>query len=253
MTGQRSTADRPLIECARSAACFFCGLTVLLGALPWLVYGISDNLSYNKYVGKVIEVSEFAPASNIFIDGIPASIAEGTYEYFTKSGGRRQGTFTVFEDNREKYTVGSDYVVYTHEGWSGDVSEYSAGQAMRQNIIYPLIFIIPALIAALSGAAKSGGLSGVTPARETFPKGFYFSLAASLVSGAAAVYVLFIWENNAVYFAGLAEAFARIEAAALCVIALIAEIIVWAASIHREKNRIIGSEGESPENAVHTG
>ncbi|MDE7294370.1 MAG: hypothetical protein K2N72_08095 [Oscillospiraceae bacterium] len=232
MTEQRSTADRSFIECAKSALCFFCGLTVLLGALPWLVYGISDNLSYNKYVGKVIEVSEFAPARNIFIDSVPASIAEGKYEYYTKSGGRRQGSFIVFEDNKEKYAVGSDYVVYTHEGWSGDVPEYSAKSDMRQNIIFPLIFIIPALIAAFIGAAKSGGFFGVLTVREMFPKGFIFSLSASLLSGAVMVYVLFIRENNAGYFAGLAEAFAQIEAIALCVIALIAEIIIWSVSIY---------------------
>lgn len=234
------------IKSAKSAACFFCALTVLLGAWHWLVYGIVDNLGYHKYTGNVIKISEYkyAPERNICIGSGPASIVHGQYEYFTKSGYRRQGSFTVIDESKEKYTVGSEYVVYTHNGRSGDFSEYSAKSAMRQNIIFPLIFIIPALTAAIIGTAKAGGFSGLAAVRERFPKSFYFSLAASMLSGAVMVYTRFIFEDNS---------FAPIKAAALCLIAGIAEIIVWAASIHREKNRIIGSEGESPENAVHTG
>ena len=250
MTEHRSTADRSFIKCAKSAACFFCALTVLLGAWHWFVYGIVDNLGYHKYTGKVIKISEYeyAPERNICIGSGPANIVYGQYEYFTKSGCRQQGSFTIIDESKEKYTVGSEYVVYTHNGRSGDVSEYSAKQTMRQNIIFPLILIIPALTAALTGAAKAGGffglLSVLITAREMFPKSFYFSLAASLLSGAVTVYTRFIFEDNS---------FVQIKATALCLIAIIAEIIVWAASIHREKNMIIGSEGESPENAVHTG
>lgn len=230
------------IRSAKSAACFFCALDLLLGVLPWLVYGISDNLSYNKYIGSVTAVSDFVPAKNVFIDGEPANIAEGEYEYFTESGDRRQGSFTVFEDSKDKYTVGSDYIIYTHEGRSGDVSEYSAKTAMQENIIYPLIFIIPALITAIFGAAKTDSFSRV---RENFRGSFYFSLTAPLLSCAAMVYVLFIWENHAVYFAGIAEFSVKLEAAVLCFALLIAEITVWSVSIRREEKKIGVQQGVS--------
>lgn len=70
-----------------------------------------------------------------------------------------------------------------------------------------------------------------------YPKSVVFSCIMSLLSAWEAVYNLFIYEA-AGFMAGLAEAFAQLGAIAFCFLAVIAEIIVWAAAIHREKKRI---------------
>lgn len=221
---------------ARAAACFFCAVTVLLGSVPHLVRGIFDNLGYNRYEGRVTYISEFTPAANMFVNGVPINTAEGGYEYFTENGAGRTGSFTVYEWEQDEYFPGSEYAVYTHNEWSGDISEASARSRMTDNIVFPLIFVIPALIAAAAGAVRARGV-GIIFMKDVFPKSFAFSVVSSLLAGAATVYAVFIFEGGT-FLGGLEEAFANIEAAAFCFIVFIAEIIVWSSSVRRERKKL---------------
>lgn len=224
-------------RCAGCAVVFFCAVTVIMGALPWLVYGVIDNLSYHRYVGTVIAISELVP-SNITVDGRVINNAEAAYEYRLDSGEVRRDTFRVYDWDADgipdEYAVGDEYILYTHDGYSGDMSESWARGNMTDNILYPLIFIIPAVIAAAAGGAKTKGLSLIW---YVYPKSVVFSCIMSLLSAWEAVYNLFIFEADG-FLSGLAEAFAQLGAIAFCFLAVIAEIIVWATAIHREKKRI---------------
>lgn len=228
---------REYFRCAGSAAVFFCALTVLMGALPWLVYGIIDNLSCHRYTGRVTAISEFAP-SNITYEGRVINTAEAAYEYRLSNGEVRRGTFSVYDwDNdgtADEYAVGDEYIVYTHNGYSGSRSEVWARGNMTDNVSGPLFIIIPALIAAAVGGAKTKGLSLIW---YVYPKSVVFSCIMSLLAAWEAVYNLFIFEAGG-FLSGLAEAFAQLEAVAVCFLVVIAEIIVWLAAIHREKKRI---------------
>lgn len=224
-------------RCAGCAAVFFCAVTVLMGALPWLVDGIMDNLSYHRYVGTVTAISELAP-SNLTYEGRVINTAEAAYEYRLDSGEVRRDTFSVYDlDNdgtADEYAVGDEYIVYTHNGYSGNMSEDWARGNMTDNVSGPLFIIIPALIAAAAGGAKTKGLSLIW---YVYPKSVVFSCIMSLLAAWEAVYNLFIFEADG-FLSGLAEAFAQLEAVAVCFLAVIAEIIVWFAAIHREKKRI---------------
>lgn len=227
-------------RCARCGAVFFCAVTVLMGALPWLINGIMDNLSYHRYVGTVTAISELAP-SNITVDGRVINEAEAAYEYRLSNGGVRQDTFRVYDWNADgipdEYAVGDEYIVYSHGGYSGTRSEEWVKEDMTSVIAYPIMFIIPAFIAAILAMVSLAKMGGVSLIWYVYPKSVVFSCLMAVMSAWEAVYNLFIYAAGG-FMPGLAEALAQLGAIAFCILAVIAEIIVWAAAIHREKKRI---------------
>ena len=150
-------------RCAGCAAVFFCAVTVLMGALPWLVYGIMDNLSYHRYVGTVTAISELVP-SNITVDGRVINAAEAAFEFRLENGEVRRDTSSVYDWDADgipdEYSVGDEYVVYTHDGYSGTRSEEWVKEDMTSVSAYPLMFIIPAFIAAILAMVSSAKMGG---------------------------------------------------------------------------------------------
>lgn len=231
-------------RCAGCAAVFFCAVTVLMGALPWLVDGIMDNLSYHRYVGTVTAISELVP-SNLTYEGRVINTAEAAFEFRLENGEVRRDAFSVYDwDNdgtADEYAVGDEYVVYTHDGYSGTRSEEWVKEDMTSVSAYPLMFIIPAFIAAVLAMVSLAKMGGVSLIWYVYPKSVVFSCLMAVMSAWEAVYSLFIYSAGG-FMAGLAEGLAQLGAIAFCFLAVIAEIIVWAAAIHREKKRINGLE-----------
>lgn len=237
-----------LLKRTKYAALFFCAFTVLMGSLPWLVHGIRENSLYKRHEGRVTAISEFAPSSNIFSNGVPVNEAEAQYVYYFEDGSKHQDSFIIldWENDGGGYSVGDEYIVYTKGGWSEDISESSAESHMKFNIIFPLIFIVPSFAAALAGAVMSGELPVVC---RIYPKSSIFSVLAFVISAYEAVYALFIFDGG-IFMGGLAEAMRQLGAIVLCAVFVIAEIVIWCIAAHRKKKMILASEGE---NEAYTG
>lgn len=236
-----------LLKRTKYAALFFCALTVFMGVLPWLIHGMTENLSYTRHEGMVTLISDFSPSSNMFVDGKPVNIADSEYKYRLENGKVIKNEFTAYEwDN---YAVGDKYVVYTQESMKWIMPESEARSRMTTNILFPIVLVIAALSALIAGAVKAEGIFAFC---RIFPKSSIFSVSFAAYSGYMAVYSLFIYYGGS-FLGGIAEFFERMLATAICVISVIAEIVIWCTAIHRKKKMIHTSEVKEGENEIHTG
>lgn len=218
-----------------------------MGALPWLIHGITENLSYTRHEGTVTLISEFAPASNMFIDDRPVNIADGEYKYRLEDGTVKTGEFTAYEwDN---YAVGDKYVVYTQDGRKWIMPENEARSRMTVNVLFPAVLVIAALAALIAGTVKAEGIFALC---RIYPKSSIFSVLAAACSAYMAVYSLFIYYGGS-FLGGIAELFERLLAIALCIVSVIAETVIWCTAIKIKKKKIYIAEVKEGENEAYTG
>lgn len=213
----------------RLAADLFRGLTVLTAALPWLVHGIGDDLSYKKYTARITEKQEYDRAHYDCENGHKLWVS---FEYRTESGETRQGNMAVSQSDFDRYSVGDECVAYVYRSRniSEEINEECAKRRMKENI-RSLVFVIPAFAVTLISALMSEDLFYV---REMFPKSFYFSAASPVVTGAFGVYIWFIFRHGEPTdpFDRLHKAGLCMLLAVFCIAAVIAQTAVWAIAIY---------------------
>lgn len=213
-----------IIRCGKRAARFFAALTIMLTALCLLVYGISDSAAYKRYAGRITDISETDSPDDFMV----------TYEFDPGSGVVRE-EFHIFDFQRDRYSVGDEYVIYYRDG--SVINEEDAKDNFKFFVICPLVFFAPAFIAVLAALlpwrAKS---EQIIQAARVFPICFGLSVIAALIPAAFGVYILFIYDDSL-----LGELFRLIGLAGavyLCISALIAQAIVWAVPVKIKKNNL---------------
>lgn len=219
-----------IIGCGKRAARLFAVLTIMLTALCLLVYGISDIAAYKRYAGRITDISETYSPDDFTV----------TLE-FDPGSGTVQEKFHIFDFQRDRYSVGDEYVLYSEDGMA--ISEEVAKENFNFLIICPLVFFAPSFIAVLTTLlpwrAKS---EQIMQAAREFPVCFRLSVIAALIPTAFGMYLLFIYEDSL-----LGELFRLIGLAGivyLCISALIAQAIVWAVSVKIKKKSLDIREGE---------
>lgn len=213
-----------IIGCGKRAARFFAALTVMLTALCLLVYGISDIAEYKKYVGRITDISETDSPDDFMM----------TYE-FDPGGGAAREEFHIFDFQRDRYSVGDEYVIYYRDG--SVIIEEDAKENFKFFVICPLAFFVLAFIAVLAALlpwrAKS---EQIIQAARAFPVCFGLSVISALLPVVLALYVAFNYEESV--FGELTLFFGLMAAVKVCIDGLIVQTIAWKIFINIKKKRL---------------
>lgn len=214
-----------IIQCGKRAARFFAVLTVMLTALCPLVYGISYNAAYKRYVGRITDISATDSPDDFTV----------TYEFDPGSGTVRE-EFHIFDFQRDRYSVGDEYVLYYSEDGVA-ISEWDAKDNFKFFIIFPLVFFAPAFIAVLAALlpwrAKS---EQIIQAARAFPICSGLSVISALLPVVLVLYAAFNYEESV--FGELALIFGLAAAVKVCIDGLIVQTIAWIIFINIKKKRL---------------
>ena len=105
---------------------------------------------------------------------------------------------------------------------------------MLDNLVWPVIFTVSALIVTLLNAK---GLKFFGIAADRFQFQFILSIVIYVLCAGYTAYILFFWRTTAIYFSGL---FHMAGAILMCAVGVIVDAVVWGVSI----SRLPASEGE---------
>ncbi len=210
---------------------FCAALLVVAVSGVWVIRGFAENSKYYKVTAVITSITDFSTErSNRYLNGVKVAMAEVTYE----APYRRPGSFSITEDEKDKYSVGDELPYYGFEGTNYFNPASSAISEMTENLFAPiLIFLTSAIVLA----AIKMNVQKIKDAAYFCPKAFAFSVLLTVLCAGYTVYTVFIYNSHAIYFAGLAEFFAQLGSIVLSVAALIMVIIVWAIALQRLKKR----------------
>lgn len=224
----------------KKTACFICAFTVLTVSLLWLAWGIKENTKYHRITAQITDISEFSTENSNFYksDGKEKyTAANANYKYKDLYGKYHTDEFTVYEFESDKYAVGDNYYIYQVDGWRDPIAESLAKSDMLDNLVWPVIFTVSALIATLLNA-KGLKYFGIAADRLQFQ--FILSIVIYVLCAGYTAYILFFWQTTAIYFSGLDELFHMAGAILMCAVGVIVDAVVWGVSI----SRLPASEGE---------
>lgn len=224
----------------KKTACFICAFTVLTVSLLWLAWGIKENTKYHRITAQITDISEFSTENSNFYksDGKEKyTAANANYKYKDLNGKYHTDEFTVYEFESDKYAVGDNYYIYQVDGWRDPIAESLAKSDMLDNLVWPVIFTVSALIVTLLNAK---GLKYFGIAADRFQFQFVLSIVIYVLCAGYTAYILFFWRTTAIYFSGLDELFHMAGAILMCAVGVIVDAVVWGVSI----SRLPASEGE---------
>lgn len=224
----------------KKTACFICAFTVLTVSLLWLAWGIKENTKYHRITAQITDISEFSTEnSNFYKSGGKEkyTAANAEYEYKDLYGQYHTDEFTIYEFESDKYAVGDNYYIYQVDGWRDPIAESLAKSDMLDNLVWPVIFTVSALIVTLLNA-KGLKYFGIAADRLQFQ--FILSIVIYVLCAGYTAYILFFWRTTAIYFSGLDELFHMAGAILMCAVGVIVDAVVWGVSI----SRLPASEGE---------
>ncbi len=224
----------------KKTACFICAFTVLTVSLLWLAWGIKENTKYHRITAQITDISEFSTEnSNFYKSGGKEkyTAANANYKYKDLYGKYHTDEFTVYEFESDKYAVGDNYYIYQVDGWRDPIAESLAKSDMLDNLVWPVIFTISALIVTLLNAK---GLKYFGIAADRFQFQFILTIVIYVLCAGYTAYILFFWRTTAIYFSGLDELFHMAGAILMCTVGVIVDAVVWGVSI----SRLPASEGE---------
>ena len=224
----------------KKTACFICAFTVLTVSLLWLAWGIKENTKYHRITAQITDISEFSTENSNFYksDGKEKyTAANANYKYKDLYGKYHTDEFTVYEFESDKYAVGDNYYIYQVDGWRDPIAESLAKSDMLDNLVWPVIFTVSALIVTLLNA-KGLKYFGIAADRLQFQ--FILSIVIYVLCAGYTAYILFFWRTTAIYFSGLDELFHMAGAILMCAVGVIVDAVVWGVSI----SRLPDSEGE---------
>ena len=224
----------------KKTACFICAFTVLTVSLLWLAWGIKENTKYHRITAQITDISEFSTENSNFYksDGKEKyTAANANYKYKDLYGKYHTDEFTIYEFESDKYAVGDNYYIYQVDGWRDPIAESLAKSDMLDNLVWPVIFTVSALIVTLLNAK---GLKFFGIAADRFQFQFILSIVIYVLCAGYTAYILFFWRTTAIYFSGLDELFHMAGAILMCAVGVIVDAVVWGVSI----SRLPASEGE---------
>lgn len=224
----------------KKTACFICAFTVLTVSLLWLAWGIKENTKYHRITAQITDISEFSTENSNFYksDGKEKyTAANANYKYKDLNGKYHTDEFTIYEFESDKYAVGDNYYIYQVDGWRDPIAESLAKSDMLDNLVWPVIFTVSALIVTLLNA-KGLKYFGIAADRLQFQ--FILSIVIYVLCAGYTAYILFFWRTTAIYFSGLDELFHMAGAILMCAVGVIVDAVVWGVSI----SRLPASEGE---------
>lgn len=224
----------------KKTACFICAFTVLTVSLLWLAWGIKENTKYHRITAQITDISEFSAENSNFYksDGKEKyTAANANYKYKDLNGKYHTDEFTIYEFESDKYAVGDNYYIYQVDGWRDPIAESLAKSDMLDNLVWPVIFTVSALIVTLLNAK---GLKYFGIAADRFQFQFILSIVIYVLCAGYTAYILFFWQTTAIYFSGLDELFHMAGAILMCAVGVIVDAVVWGVSI----SRLPASEGE---------
>lgn len=224
----------------KKTACFICAFTVLTVSLLWLAWGIKENTKYHRITAQITDISEFSTENSNFYksDGKEKyTAANANYKYKDLYGKYHTDEFTIYEFESDKYAVGDNYYIYQVDGWRDPIAESLAKSDMLDNLVWPVIFTVSALIVTLLNAK---GLKYFGIAADRFQFQFVLSIVIYVLCAGYTAYILFFWQTTAIYFSGLDELFHMAGAILMCAVGVIVDAVVWGVSI----SRLPASEGE---------
>lgn len=224
----------------KKTACFICAFTVLTVSLLWLAWGIKENTKYHRITAQITDISEFSTENSNFYksDGKEKyTAANANYKYKDLYGKYHTDEFTIYEFESDKYAVGDNYYIYQVDGWRDPIVESLAKSDMLDNLVWPVIFTVSALIVTLLNAK---GLKYFGNAADRFQFQFILSIVIYVLCAGYTAYILFFWRTTAIYFSGLDELFHMAGAILMCAVGVIVDAVVWGVSI----SRLPASEGE---------
>lgn len=224
----------------KKTACFICAFTVLTVSLLWLAWGIKENTKYHRISAQITDISEFSTENSNFYksDGKEKyTAANANYKYKDLNGKYHTDEFTVYEFESDKYAVGDNYYIYQVDGWRDPIAESLAKSDMLDNLVWPVIFTVSALIVTLLNAK---GLKYFGIAADRFQFQFVLSIVIYVLCAGYTAYILFFWQTTAIYFSGLDELFHMAGTILMCAAGVIVDAVVWGVSI----SRLPASEGE---------
>lgn len=224
----------------KKTACFICAFTVLTVSLLWLAWGIKENTKYHRITAQITDISEFSTENSNFYksDGKEKyTAANANYKYKDLYGKYHTDEFTIYEFESDKYAVGDNYYIYQVDGWRDPIAESLAKSDMLDNLVWPVIFTVSALIVTLLNAK---GLKYFGIAADRFQFQFILSIVIYVLCAGYTAYILFFWRTTAIYFSGLDELFHMAGAILMCAVGVIVDAVVWGVSI----SRLPASEGE---------
>lgn len=215
---------------------FCAALLVAAVSGVWVIRGFAENSKYYKVTAVITSITDFSTEHSnryrVLPNGeeVKIAMAEVTYE----APYRRPGSFSITEDEKDKYSVGDELPYYGFEGTDYFNPASAARAEMTENLFAPiLIFLTSAIVLA----AIKMNVQKIKDAAYVCPKAFAFSVLLTVLCAGYTVYTVFIYDSHAIYFAGLAEFFAQLGSIVLSVAALIMVIIVWAIALQRIKKR----------------
>lgn len=224
----------------KKTACFICAFTVLTFSLLWLAWGIKENTKYHRITAQITDISEFSTENSNFYksDGKEKyTAANANYKYKDLYGKYHTDEFTIYEFESDKYAVGDNYYIYQVDGWRDPIAESLAKSDMLDNLVWPVIFTVSALIVTLLNA-KGLKYFGIAADRLQFQ--FILSIVIYVLCAGYTAYILFFWRTTAIFFSGLDELFHMAGAILMCAVGVIVDAVVWGVSI----SRLPASEGE---------
>lgn len=224
----------------KKTTCFICAFTVLTVSLLWLAWGIKENTKYHRITAQITDISEFSTeSSNFYKSGGKEkyTAANANYKYKDLYGKYHTDEFTIYEFESDKYAVGDNYYIYQVDGWRDPIAESLAKSDMIDNLVWPVIFTVSALIVTLLNAK---GLKYFGIAADRFQFQFILSIVIYVLCAGYTAYILFFWRTTAIYFSGLDELFHMAGAILMCAVGVIVDAVVWGVSI----SRLPASEGE---------
>lgn len=217
------------MEYAKKLAVFCVALLVAAVSGVWVIRGFVENSKYYKKTAVITSISDFSTEhSNLYINGVKVAIAYVTYE----APYNKPGTFSITEDKKDKYSVGDELPYYGFKGTDYFKPASTAIEEMVENLFAPVLIFLTSVIVL---AAVKMNVQKIKDAADVCPKAFAFSKFLTVLCAGYTFYILFIWDNHAMYFAGLAEFFAQLGSIVLSVAALIVEIIVWSIALKQVK------------------
>ena len=217
----------------KKTACFICAFTVLTVSLLWLAFSTGVLAVFCWVNAQITDISEFSTEnSNFYKSGGKEkyTVANAAYEYKDLYGQYHTDEFTVYEFESDKYAVGDNYYIYQVDGWRDPIAESLAKSDMLDNLVWPVIFTVFALIVTLLNA-KGLKYFGIAADRLQFQ--FILSIVIYVLCAGYTAYILFFWRTTAIYFSGLDELVHMAATILVCAVGVIADAVAWKVSINR--------------------
>lgn len=222
------------MEYVNKLSVFCAALLVTAVSVIWVIRGFAENSKYYKETAVITSITDFSTENSNYYRILPngeeikVAMAYVTYE----TPYRRPKEFSITEDEKDKYSVGDELLYYGFEGTDYFKPASTAKAEMTANLFAPiLIFLTSAIILA----STKMNVPKIKDAADVCTKAFVFSFFLTVFCVGYTVYTVFIYDDEAIYFSGLGEAFAQLGSIVLSVAALIMEIIVWSIALKQIK------------------